>query len=169
MLELCNPLEFSPDNKGAKQSPAAQVLRVWMSVFGSCCCSRAETGCAVSLQRGRVTCMIIRLLSGLQHPLFSCPHSFLGHKEVSMKTNLTEIIYLLHYQMCLFVFWGQFAVYPNRNSPTSLQVLSTLSRDLCPGTTRPTSAVLRWRAPRPAAPALQPSSAWCSRSRPSLC
>lgn len=33
----------------------------------------------------------------------------------------------------------------------------------------PTSAALRWSAPRPAAPALQPSSAWCSRSRPCLC
>lgn len=45
--------------------------------------------------------MIIRLLSGLQHPLFPCPHSFLGHNEVSMKTTLTEISYLQHYQMCL--------------------------------------------------------------------
>lgn len=32
-----------------------------------------------------------------------------------------------------------------------------------------TSVALRWSAPRPAAPALQPSSAWCSRSRPCLC
>lgn len=82
-----------------------------MSLFGSCGCSRAETGCAVSLQRGRVTCMIIRLLSGLQHPLFSCPHSFLGHKEVSVKTNVTESSYLQYIRCaCLYFKVGlQFA------------------------------------------------------------
>lgn len=104
LLEQRDPLVLSPDNQGAKQSPAARVLHVSMSLFGSRCCSGAESGCAVSLQRGRVTSMIIRLLSGLQHPLYSCPHSFLGHKEVSQKTNLTEISYRQHYQMCVFVF-----------------------------------------------------------------
>lgn len=113
--------------------------------------------------------------SHLMYHVLSCRHSSRSESQKGVQNWAWKLpklnnIYMAHLPISMCIHsWRQiclsvFACDPGKKWQSLLEQREFLIR-----TGRPTSAALRWRAPRPAAPALQPSSAWCSRSRPSLC
>lgn len=119
----------------------------------------------VCMEREPRDCMVINLLSNISQnplPLFTVMAFYMypKHADMSMHSNLktarNSLLLKLSNHTKGTTNFAKNKVHPVNSTRT------------WSWTDRHTWAVPRWQAPRPDAPARQPSSAWCSRCRPSL-